>query len=375
MNCYDHKHCRVRKIVERFENDSWQVAETHAFVYDGSNIVLERVALADGSTKTIEYYWGNDLSSSEHGAGGVGGLLAVSVDGVYYFPCYDQNGNVVCYVSESGTIAAQYVFDPYGNVIDQYGTLADAFAIRFSTKYTDPETGLISYLRRFYRPDHGRWLNRDPIFEVGGENLYAFCLNSPILYVDVDGKVLLVDSLVLTAVGGIIGGVSAALSGGDVVAGVVGGAVSGLCISICPGAAAGCGAMGGAVSGFISGIRSANRNKLCGARWHVHVIGSVVIETTSGALFGKVGGALGDGMQAAMGSWTKTITTSSLSLSIDVVGTDFATSLSCGVSSTAAETVMDAIEGAVDAVSNMGEVQDYNMEQVNVELDASGTFQ
>ena len=96
---------------------------------------------------------------------------------------------------------------------------------------------MVGYKRRFYRPDLGRWLNRDPIEEEGGENLYAFCRNSPQLYVDVNGNFLLIDSLVLSAVGGIVGGVSAALSGGDVVAGIAGGAISGLCLSICPAAA------------------------------------------------------------------------------------------------------------------------------------------
>ena len=56
---------------------------------------------------TIRYFWGNDLSGTEQGAGGVGGLVAVSVDGAFFTPCYDHNGNIVCYVSESGTIAAQ----------------------------------------------------------------------------------------------------------------------------------------------------------------------------------------------------------------------------------------------------------------------------
>ena len=29
-------------------------------------------------------------------------LLAVSMDGVFYIPCYDHNGNIVRYVSETG---------------------------------------------------------------------------------------------------------------------------------------------------------------------------------------------------------------------------------------------------------------------------------
>ena len=91
------------------------------------------------------------------------GRLVASVDGVFYIPCYDHNGNIVRYVSEAGNIAAQYTYDPYGNVIEQGGDLADAFAFGFSTKYRDHETGLVAYQRRFYSPGLGRWLNRDPI--------------------------------------------------------------------------------------------------------------------------------------------------------------------------------------------------------------------
>lgn len=40
---------------------------------------------------------------------------------------------------------------------------------------------------RFYNPELGRWLNRDPIREEGGENLYGFVFNDPISLVDILG--------------------------------------------------------------------------------------------------------------------------------------------------------------------------------------------
>ena len=139
------------------------------FVWDGNSIVLEKVELADGTTRTFEYFWGNDKSGSEQGAVGVCGLLAVSIDGVFYLPCYDHNGNVVVYVSESGATAAQYVYDPYGKVVEQSGDIAESLSFGFSTKYHDRETGMVSYQRRFYLPALGRWLNRDPI-EICGDS-------------------------------------------------------------------------------------------------------------------------------------------------------------------------------------------------------------
>ena len=41
---------------------------------------------------------------------------------------------------------------------------------------------------RYYNPETGRWLSRDPIAEEGGLNLYGFVWNDPIMFFDVLGK-------------------------------------------------------------------------------------------------------------------------------------------------------------------------------------------
>jgi len=41
---------------------------------------------------------------------------------------------------------------------------------------------------RFYNPELGRWINRDPIGEEGGFNIYAFVKNNPFIGVDILGK-------------------------------------------------------------------------------------------------------------------------------------------------------------------------------------------
>jgi RHS repeat-associated protein len=55
---------------------------------------------------------------------------------------------------------------------------------RFSTKYLDQETGLLYYGYRYYQPESGRWLGRDPIHERGGKNLYGFVNNDSIRLTD-----------------------------------------------------------------------------------------------------------------------------------------------------------------------------------------------
>ena len=179
-SAYDHRSRRIRKVVKLFDGAVWQVAETHTFVWDGWNIVFEQIAFAGNTSSLVEYFWGNDISGTEQGAGGIGGLLATRIDGVLYFPVYDGNGNIMMYVNAAGEVVAQYDYDPYGNILQATGSLASQFAFGFSTKYHDREVGLVAYQLRVYNPVHGRWLNRDPIGEAGGENLYGFCRNSAI---------------------------------------------------------------------------------------------------------------------------------------------------------------------------------------------------
>ncbi|MGI5870375.1 MAG: RHS repeat-associated core domain-containing protein, partial [Kiritimatiellia bacterium] len=176
-NAYDHMSRRVVK---------WTPSHTTTFVYDGWNLVQETVQTAQ-STVTNRFVWGRDLSGTLQGAGGVGGLLAVWMDETWHFPLYDNNGNISAYVNEQGVIVAEYVYDAYGGTIAQSGSMADALAHRFSTKYYDAETGLYYYGYRFYDPAMHRWLNRDPVGEKGGSNLYMFVKNAPIQSFDLFG--------------------------------------------------------------------------------------------------------------------------------------------------------------------------------------------
>ncbi len=177
-NEYDTQSRRVRKTTS---------TATHTFIYDGWNLVKETIAFTNGQTDVVDYVWGRDLSGTLQGAGGVGGLLAVRRNGSWFFPFYDNNGNVIAYVDSQGTLVVSYSYDAFGNAIAQSGTMADAFAHRFSTKYFDAETGFYYYGYRFYAPTTSRWLNRDPMGEEEGLNLYSFCMNGPPLNVDTNG--------------------------------------------------------------------------------------------------------------------------------------------------------------------------------------------
>ena len=122
----------------------------------------------------------------------------------------DTNGNVTSMVYPNGTLAAKYLYDSYGNTLSMSGPLAGANRYRFSSKEWINNAGLYYYGYRFYDPNLQRWLNRDPIAEAGGINLYGYVGNSPVNRIDPLG--FQYDPYAL----GIIGNPSSVQGGGDV---------------------------------------------------------------------------------------------------------------------------------------------------------------
>ncbi len=182
----------LRKRIERNYNwngSAWIKTSEIRYVYDGNLVIQERDA---NNLPLVTYTRGNDLSDTLQGAGGIGGLLARTDNGqqiggnatahAYYFN--DANGNVVGLVSTNGMLVAQYTYDPFGNVLTTSGPLASANRYRFSSKEWNDNTGLYYYGYRFYDPNLQRWLNRDPIDEDGGINLYRFTENNSIGFAD-----------------------------------------------------------------------------------------------------------------------------------------------------------------------------------------------
>jgi len=182
-----------RRIRQEFtwNGSSWTQTNAVYYVYDGNLVIQERDL---NNLPTTTYTRGKDLGGSLEGAGGIGGLLsrtaqsyvdAPMADHAYYH-C-DGNGNITCLINGSQAAVAKYLYDAFGNVLSASGVLANANRYQFSSKEKDLNSGLVYYLYRFYDPNLERWLNRDPILEIGGENLYGFVINNPISLKDPQG--------------------------------------------------------------------------------------------------------------------------------------------------------------------------------------------
>lgn len=181
---------RVRKEYT-WQSSTWLLTNEVRYVYDGMLVVQERDA---NNLPQVSYTRGNDLSGSLQGAGGIGGLLArtanpqlqlsSSAGSAHAYYHADGNGNITALVNTNGVLLARYHYDPYGNLLGSSGPLAEANTYRFSSKEYQVNSALYYYGYRFYEPNAQRWLNRDPIGESGGLNVYSFCMNSAIRFID-----------------------------------------------------------------------------------------------------------------------------------------------------------------------------------------------
>lgn len=182
---YDYLGRRVQKLVVDVATS--QIISGRRFLYDGWNLIAEftDVGAAAIGAKVRTYTWGLDIARTMSDAGGVGALLQIAdhAAGKAYFPTYDGNGNLTALLNATtGAVAAAYEYSPFGEPV-RTQTIDSAVAdqpFRFSTKYTDMETGLVYYGRRYYDPKTGRWLGRDPKEELGGLHLYGFVRNNPV---------------------------------------------------------------------------------------------------------------------------------------------------------------------------------------------------
>ncbi len=186
-----------KRVLQQHQwtGSAWLLTNEVRYVYDGMLVVQERHFQPQVSTNipinTISYTRGRDLSGSLQGAGGIGGPLARSemsnLESPHAYYHADGNGNITALVNTNGAVVARYQYDPYGNLLGMAGPLAEANTYRFSSKEWHANAGLYYYGFRYYEPNLQRWLNRDPIGEWGGWNLYRFVRNDPVNRIDAEG--------------------------------------------------------------------------------------------------------------------------------------------------------------------------------------------
>ena len=124
------------------------------------------------------------------------------LDDIQYYYLTNLNGDVVGITDAQGNLLAQYVYDPWGKLLqinttepDNADQLAVATAnpLRYRGYYYDSETGMYYLQSRYYDPDLGRFISADDFdclttSNFFSANAYAYCWNSPIAFKDSEGN-------------------------------------------------------------------------------------------------------------------------------------------------------------------------------------------
>ena len=81
--------------------------------------------------------------------------------------------------------------------------------MRYKGYYFDEETGFYYCKSRYYVPEWCRWLNADSPaylkpYSATGNNLFAYCENNPVMYMDESGRLLRLAALVGLIITGIV---------------------------------------------------------------------------------------------------------------------------------------------------------------------------
>jgi RHS repeat-associated protein len=139
----------------------WQGLTQLLAVYDGSDNLLMRFEYANGRMP----------------------FSMMRGDTTYYLT-YDQVGSLRVVANVIGTTAKKIDYDSFGNIINDTNPSFEV-PFGFAGGLYDQDIGLVRFGYRDYDPDVGRWTAKDPILFAGGSpDLYGYCLNDPVNFVD-----------------------------------------------------------------------------------------------------------------------------------------------------------------------------------------------
>jgi RHS repeat-associated protein len=109
-----------------------------------------------------------------------------------YFYLHDRMGSTRQVINASATVVNSYTYDPWGNAFATETSEAISNHYQFANYHWDSTIGMYYLNARWYDPAILRFTGRDPVNGKFTEPMtlhpYLYCLNNPINYKDLEGK-------------------------------------------------------------------------------------------------------------------------------------------------------------------------------------------
>jgi RHS repeat-associated protein len=99
---------------------------------------------------------------------------------------YDNIGSARGLLDASGTATDWYELDTFGRQVSSSGTTPNPYRFGAAWGYITDPSGMLQLGHRFYWPEVGRFVSRDPTRSASSS--YAYASNRPTVGVDADGR-------------------------------------------------------------------------------------------------------------------------------------------------------------------------------------------
>ena len=151
------------------------------YYYDSNNnLIAEKTDSA-----TLFFYYDTENSP-----------VALSYNGKMFYYVKNVQGDIVKILDEDGISYASYVYDSWGNILEEKGEpiLRRLNPLRYRGYVYDEDTTLYYLQTRYYDPTTGRFINADDTEFISssgtaiGDNIFIYCENNPVNNVDYTGQ-------------------------------------------------------------------------------------------------------------------------------------------------------------------------------------------
>jgi RHS repeat-associated protein len=146
------------------------------YLVDPNGLLPQVLAETDASNNLIAFYVYDGASL----------VAKITPQNQYYFYHYDGLGSTIAITDNAGQVVNTYCYSPEG-LVGVQETIPNPFTYVGRFGVMAEGNGLYYMRARYYDPEVGSFINKDPIGYAGGLNLFTYGENNPVSRTDPEG--------------------------------------------------------------------------------------------------------------------------------------------------------------------------------------------